>query len=98
MPIRLQSNFSKIFCAFPSSKFSFRMSKQRKHIKIEAAAEDLSAAEVVAAPENWKTQYENILLMRRERNAPVDTMGCEKVQNSSDDPKVRQKEISEELK
>ena len=74
------------------------MSKQRKHIKIEAAAEDLSAAEVVAAPENWKTQYENILLMRRERNAPVDTMGCEKVQNSSDDPKVRQKEISEEFK
>ena len=85
MPIRLQSNFSKIFCAFPSSKFSFRMSKQRKHIKIEA--EDLPT---VAAPENWKTQYENILFMRRERNAPVDTMGCEKVQNSSDDPKVRQ--------
>ena len=53
MPIRLQSNFSKIFCAFPSSKFSFRMSKQRKHIKIEAAAEDLPT-EVVVAPENWK--------------------------------------------
>ena len=63
------------------------MSKQRKHIKIEAA-EDLPTA---AEPENWKTQYENILFMRRERNAPVDTMGCEKVQNSSDDPKVRQK-------
>ena len=89
MLIRLQSNFSKIFCAFPSSKFSFRMSKQRKHIKIEAAAEDLPT-EVVVAPENWETQYENILLMRQERNAPVDTMGCEKVQNSSDDPKVRQ--------
>jgi len=27
------------------------MSKQRKHIKIEAAAEDLPAAEVVVAPE-----------------------------------------------
>ena len=65
------------------------MSKQRKHIKIEAA-EDLPTA-ASAAPENWKTQYQNILFMRRERNAPVDTMGCEKVQNSSDDPKVRQK-------
>jgi len=60
------------------------MSKQRKHIKIEA--EDLPT---VAVPENWKTQYENILFMRRERNAPVDTMGCEKVQNSSDDPKIQ---------
>ena len=68
------------------------MSKQRKHIKIEAA-EDLPIAASAApdSPENWKTQYENILFMRRERNAPVDTMGCEKVQNSSDDPKVRQK-------
>ena len=81
MPIRL-SYFSNILCSFPSK---FKMSKQRKHIKIEA--EDLPT---VAAPENWKTQYENILFMRRERNAPVDTMGCEKVQNSSDDPKVLQ--------
>ena len=50
--------------------------KERKHIKIET-------------PENWEILYENILEMRKEKNAPVDTMGCEKVQELSTDPKVQ---------
>merc|ERR1711860_200833 len=33
--------------------------------------------------------YGNILEMRKEKNAPVDTMGCEKVQDMEVDPKVQ---------
>ena len=54
--------------------------KSRKHIKIEV--------ENVQTPENWETLYNNILEMRKEKTAPVDTMGCEKVQELSSDPKV----------
>ena len=50
--------------------------KERKHIKIET-------------PENWEILYGNILEMRKDKNAPVDTMGCEKVQELSSDPKVQ---------
>ena len=52
----------------------------RKHIKIQV--------ENVQTPENWEILYNNILEMRKEKTAPVDTMGCEKVQELSTDPKV----------
>ena len=47
----------------------------KKHIKIEA-------------PENWKELYDNIVEMRKDKSAPVDSMGCEKVKEMSTDPKV----------
>ena len=40
------------------------------------------------APENWELLYSNILEMRKEKTAPVDTMGCEKVQDMEVEPKV----------
>ena len=50
--------------------------KERRHIKIET-------------PENWEILYSNILEMRKDKTAPVDSMGCEKVQEMSTDPKVQ---------
>ena len=57
-------------------KIGQEMAKERKHIRIEA-------------PEGWRTLYDNILEMRKEKSAPVDSMGCEKVQQLSNDPKVQ---------
>lgn len=48
----------------------------RKYVKIEA-------------PANWQKLYENILEMRKDKTAPVDSMGCEKVQEMSRDPKIQ---------
>ena len=54
--------------------------KQRKHIKIDTNS--------ITTPENYPDAYDNIRIMRKDMSAPVDTMGCEKVKNSSDEPKV----------
>ena len=54
--------------------------KSHKHVKIEV--------ENVQTPDNWEKLYDNILEMRKEKTAPVDTMGCEKVQELTSDPKV----------
>lgn len=48
----------------------------KKYVKIEA-------------PLNWQLLYSNILEMRKHKTAPVDSMGCEKVQQLSDDPKIQ---------
>jgi len=40
-------------------------------------------------PPNWETVYENILEMRSDRTAPVDTMGCERVHDENAPPAVR---------
>ena len=62
--------------------------KTRKHITI-GDNETLNKVNVPNnAPENWELLYGNILEMRKEKNAPVDTMGCEKVQDMEVDPKV----------
>ncbi|THD20970.1 Endonuclease III [Fasciola hepatica] len=39
-------------------------------------------------PPNWREQLTNIVRMREIRNAPVDTMGCERLADSTEDPKV----------
>ena len=39
-------------------------------------------------PENWETVYSNIEEMRKDRNAPVDSMGCERAHDPAADPKV----------
>ena len=55
-----------------------KMPKERRHVKIS-----------IEAPNNWQKVYDNILEMRKDKNAPVDTMGCEKVSEMSSDPKVQ---------
>ena len=59
-----------------------KMPKERKHVKIEAPNQGV-------APNDWPEVYDNILEMRKDKTAPVDTMGCEKVSEMSNDPKVQ---------
>ena len=40
-------------------------------------------------PAKWRVVYNNILEMRKERSAPVDSMGCERAQDLQAEPKVR---------
>lgn len=39
-------------------------------------------------PDNWREVINNIREMRRQRDAPVDTMGCDKCADESAPPKV----------
>ncbi|VDQ02912.1 unnamed protein product [Trichobilharzia regenti] len=39
-------------------------------------------------PSKWRIQLDNIRKMRESRDAPVDTMGCERLANESEDPKT----------
>ena len=39
-------------------------------------------------PDNWETVLENVRLMRRNRDAPVDSMGAEKCADQDAPPKV----------
>ena len=63
--------------------------KKRPHVKIGTAEQPDNKQSKIEGPENWELVYNNILEMRKERNAPVDTMGCEKAGNLVKDPKVR---------
>ena len=40
-------------------------------------------------PANWRDVYANIVEMRADRSAPVDTMGCEKCHDDKAPPEVR---------
>ena len=62
--------------------------KTRKHVTIGDNETLNKVNEPNNAPENWELLYGNILEMRKEKNAPVDTMGCEKIQDMEVDPKV----------
>ena len=39
-------------------------------------------------PANWEIVYANILEMRKEKTAPVDSMGCERAHDLDAEPKV----------
>ena len=56
------------------------VSKQmEKKISIENVAKPKRPKlEVQWEPKNWKEQFEHIRLMRKAKDAPVDTMGCER--------------------
>ena len=43
----------------------------------------------VVAPEHWEEEYENILTMRADRTAPVDSMGCERSFDETAAPPVQ---------
>merc|ERR1712141_517466 len=40
-------------------------------------------------PPNWRLLYANILEMRKDLSAPVDTMGCERAPDAAAEPKVQ---------
>ncbi|XP_069122838.1 endonuclease III-like protein 1 isoform X2 [Argopecten irradians] len=39
-------------------------------------------------PSNWRTQLDNIIEMRKDRSAPVDTMGCDEISDRDSKPEV----------
>jgi len=45
--------------------------------------------ENLEAPKDWLNCYNNILMMRKERNAPVDSMGCERAHDLEAPPEVQ---------
>ena len=55
-----------------------RKRPKKAHVKISSEA-----------PENWEEVYDNILEMRKNRDAPVDSMGCERAHDPDAEPKVR---------
>ncbi|XP_064633448.1 endonuclease III-like protein 1 [Lineus longissimus] len=59
---------------------------QSKEIAPKAMAKKKSISPRV--PPGWKLQYENILEMRKCRDAPVDSMGCERIADVNESPKV----------
>jgi len=74
------------------ARFTSQMAKKKKtHITIgdNETSKSNKVNEANDAPENWERLYNNILEMRKEKNAPVDTMGCEKIQDLEVEPKVQ---------
>merc|ERR1712038_474912 len=75
--------------------------KTRKHIKVELepqlTLEDLgkknesvpNSPSEKQGPLNWERLYANILEMRKDLSAPVDTMGCERAHDAAAEPKVQ---------
>lgn len=67
--------------------------KHEPNIKTEvgASADDGASPEkqVKWEPKNWQELLANIREMRKERNAPVDTMGCEKCPDQYSDEKTK---------
>ena len=49
----------------------------------------LSKTTAADAPVDWRHVYDNIVTMRRERDAPVDVMGCDRLYDTTAAPKVR---------
>merc|ERR1719189_3438748 len=73
---------------------------KRKHITVESEtiAEEKESEKSVPIidsnkqdyyPPNWEIVYNNILEMRKDLSAPVDTMGCEKAHDRNAYPKVQ---------
>ena len=61
-----------------SDSIAGKVSKQMKSKKIPDIKPKRPKLEVQWEPTSWKDQFENIRLMRKDKNAPVDTMGCER--------------------
>jgi len=65
--------------------------KRKKHVSVNADEdnidEDVSPYfQKSKQPDNWEVMYDNILEMRKERNAPVDSMGCERAHDMQATP------------
>ena len=46
-------------------------------------------SDMTTPPSGWEKCYENIQTMRKERSAPVDTMGCERAHDQEATPQVQ---------
>ena len=74
----------------PPSKSRTTSTKPRKRLKIQDDEDGGETAESSGAgPANWRDVYANIVEMRADKSAPVDTMGCEKNHDLKAPLKVR---------
>ena len=83
------------------TKMKSTIPKTRKHIKVELEPqlklEELgeknesipNSPSEKQSPLNWERLYANILEMRKDLSAPVDTMGCERAHDAAAEPKVQ---------
>lgn len=66
--------------------------KKRKHIKIEydkvSPSKINTKGEESGKPLHWETVLNNLREMRKNRDAPVDSMGCHRCVDESDSPQV----------
>ena len=75
----------------PPSKSKTTSTKPRKRLKIQDDDDggEGTAESSGAGPANWRDVYANIVEMRADKSAPVDTMGCEKNHDQKAPPEVR---------
>ena len=73
------------------SKSKTTSTKPRKRLKVKDDDDDGGGGgeNAESGPENWRDVYANIVEMRADKSAPVDTMGCEKNHDDKAPPKVR---------
>ena len=62
--------------------------KSTKKVKRQSKETDAKKARVTWEPANWRRQLANIREMRKGRNAPVDSQGCEKTADPKASPEV----------
>ena len=73
------------------SKSKTTSTKPRKRLKVKDDEDDSNVGNAAESdgPANWRDVYANIVEMRADKSAPVDTMGCEKNHDDKAPPKVR---------
>ena len=77
---------------------SSRDDKKTEDVAAKKRKKDTSTAQTQGStwqPLNWREQLANIREMRKTRDAPVDSQGCEKTADESQSPEVRGDEIGD---
>ena len=77
---------------------SSRNDKKTEDVAAKKRKKDTSTALAQGStwqPPNWREQLANIREMRKTRDAPVDSQGCEKTADESQSPEVRGDEIGD---
>ncbi|CRK99955.1 CLUMA_CG013252, isoform A [Clunio marinus] len=71
-----------------------KMSKsatRKKHLTVAYEEEDSKKTKFI--PKNWQNVLDNVRQMRNDNDAPVDSMGCEKIADQSADEKTKRFQI-----
>ena len=76
-------------------KLNLSKLSKRKHVDIKIESESKQPDDMVSVvkkekwqPPSWRPQLENINEMRKNRDAPVDTMGCDVISDVQAAPEV----------
>lgn len=72
-----------------STTIASKISTKNEETKADTVKNKRAKLEIKWEPENWKLQFDNIRTMRKEKDAPVDTMGCERCTKDNYTEKVK---------